>query len=606
MEKVLIVDDDTRILKLFKKALQKYEDKFEVLTAPNGEEAIKVLKRDLISVLLTDLVMPKVDGLELLAYMNENHPQVPCIVMTGHRSPEIKRKAEQEDILDYLEKPVDLKKLDRAILDGLDRVEKGAFQAGVAVTSLLQLIDMEQKTCTLEVRADKEKKGFFYLYDGLLYDAHYGDMKGEDAAFQMIGWDHVGFRFKNFPGKNIKQRINRNLMSLLMEGTRLKDEAIAAEEEHDTTEVLKTEIVSKQKQDLSLKIQAEEDEMISQAAMLAEGHHFQQAQKVLAVLLKKNPRCGKGWLWYSRVIGDMKAIESSLKNAAVISPEDPEVVEENKKFSLVKDRIREEKIHHCPFCWSPVEEGTFECHYCKSHLFIHTQFFTSSLTADRKVLEKAIERYKQVARREKNARAHYYLAMAYLNLAMTCLNLENWEKVLDHLHKTGKLASENKIFSEQLNSLLNFMTFMETLSKNGVVTPKVESSPVEAPREKVKKKKILVVEDSPDTREVITMTLSRKGYKVIEAQDGIEALARVTDERPDLVLLDTIMPGMDGYKLLSIMKGSVKYKDIPVIMLRSGDKLFDKLKGKMYGSSEYLLKTFDPDEMAAMVAKYLK
>lgn len=100
--------------------------------------------------------------------------------------------------------------------------------------------------------------------------------------------------------------------------------------------------------------------------------------------------------------------------------------------------------------------------------------------------------------------------------------------------------------------------------------------------------------------------VSRKGYKVIEAQDGIEALARVTDERPDLVLLDTIMPGMDGYKLLSIMKGSVKYKDIPVIMLRSGDKLFDKLKGKMYGSSEYLLKTFDPDEMAAMVAKYLK
>ncbi len=477
MDKVLIVDDEIMTLKVFKKGLEKYEDKFEVLTATNGEEAIEVLKRKPISLLVTDLEMPKVGGLELLAYMNENHPQVPCIVMTGHRSPEIKRKAEQEDILDYLEKPVDLKKLDRAILDGLDRVEKGAFQAGVAVTSLLQLIDMEQKTCTLEVRADKEKKGFFYLYDGLLYDAHYGDMKGEDAAFQMIGWDHVGFRFKNFPGKNIKQRINRNLMSLLMEGTRLKDEAIAAEEEHDTTEVLKTEIVSKQKQDLSLKIQAEEDEMISQAAMLAEGHHFQQAQKVLAVLLKKNPRCGKGWLWYSRVIGDMKAIESSLKNAAVISPEDPEVVEENKKFSLAKDRVRTERIRHCPFCWSPVEEGAFECHYCKSHLFIHAQCFTSSHTAVGKVLEKAIERYKKVTQREKNARAHYYLAMAYLNLAMTYLNLEHLGKAFDQLQKTGKLTPENKIFSKQLNSLLNFIATMETLSKNDVFTPKVESNP---------------------------------------------------------------------------------------------------------------------------------
>ena len=187
MDKVLIVDDEIMTLKVLKKGLKKYETQFEVLTATNGEEAIEVLKREPISLLVTDLVMPKVGGLELLAYMNENHPQVPCIVMTGYRSPEIKRKAEAEDILDYLEKPIDLKELARAILDGLDRVDKGAFQAGVLVTSLLQLIDMEQKTCTLEVSRGKEKKGFFYLYDGLPYDACYSDMKGEDAAFQMIG-----------------------------------------------------------------------------------------------------------------------------------------------------------------------------------------------------------------------------------------------------------------------------------------------------------------------------------------------------------------------------------------------------------------------------------
>ena len=606
MDKVLIVDDDTGALKFFKKALKKYEDKFEVLTATNGEEAIKVLERELISVLVTDLVMPKVDGLELLAYMNENHPQVPCIVMTGYQSPEIKRRAEQEGILGYLEKPIDFNEMVLTIMEELDRADKGTISAGVSVNSLLQLTDMEQKTCTLEVSRSKEEKGFFYLSDGLPYDARYGDMRGEDAALQMIGWDNVDFRFKNFPREKIKQIINRSLMSLLMEGTRLKDEAIATGEEHDTTEVLKTEIVSKQEQDLSLKIEAEEDEIVSQAAMLAEGHHFQQAQKVLALLFKKNPHCGKGWLWYSRVIGNMKIIESSLKIAAVISPEDPEVVEENKKFSLVKDRIREERIHHCPFCWSPVEEGAVECHYCKSHLFIHTQFFTSPRIAERKVLEKAIERYKKVVRREKNAKVHYYLAMAYLNLAMTHLNLEHWEEVLDHLPKTGKLAPENKIFAEQLNALLNFMTYMETSSKNDVFTRKMESDPVEAPRKKAKGNKILVVEDSSVTRKVITKTLSRKGYKVVEAQDGIEALAKLKDERPDLVLLDTNTPGMDGYKVLSFMKGNVEYKDIPAITLTLKDKLLDKIKRKMYGSSEYLTKPFDPDEMLAKVAKYLK
>lgn len=465
MDKVLIVDDDRRVLKLFKKALSKYEDKFEILTAPNGEKAINVLKREFISVLVTDLAMPKVSGLELLAYMNENHPQIPCIVMTGQRNPEIKRRVEKEDILLYLEKPVYIDELTEAILDGLDRVEKGAFQAGVSVTSLLQLIDMEQKTCTLEVSLDKENKGFFYLYDGLPYDAHYGDMHGEEAAFQMIGWDRVDFRFKSFPREKITQIINRSLMSLLLEGTKLKDEAIAAGEKHDTTEVRKPEIVSKQAQDLPLEIQSQENKMISQAAMLAEGHHFQEAQKVLARLLKKNPRYAKGWLWYSRVIRNMKAIESSLKNAATISPEDPEVLEENKKYNLAKGKVREQRIRHCPFCWSPVEEAAVACHYCKSHLLIHTQFFTSSQIAERKILEKAIERYKKVVRREKNARAHYYLIMAYLNLALTHINPEHLEKARDHLEKTGNPTPENKRFSKQLNALMKFIADMETLSQ---------------------------------------------------------------------------------------------------------------------------------------------
>jgi tetratricopeptide (TPR) repeat protein len=124
-----------------------------------------------------------------------------------------------------------------------------------------------------------------------------------------------------------------------------------------------------------------------------------------------------------------------------------------------------------------VEERAVECHYCRSHLFLHTQFFTSSRTAKRKVLEKAIKRYKKVIRREKNARAHYYLAMAYLNLAMVYLNLEHLEKTFDHLQKTSELNQENKIFSKYLKSLLNFIVAMETLSKNNVFTPKVESNP---------------------------------------------------------------------------------------------------------------------------------
>jgi len=590
MNNVLIVDDEMEYLEILKNSMQKYEDRFEVLTALDGEEAIEVLKREHISVLVTDLVMPKVDGLELLAYMSNNHPQVPCIVMTGYGSFEIKKRAANEVILSYFEKPLDFNELAWAILEGLDRLDKGDLAARVSVTGWLQLVEMEQKTCLLEVRFGEKKRGVFYFNKGILYNARYNDLEGEDAALNMIGWNQVNFRFKSLPKEDIKRRINRDLMSLIMEGTRLKDEKTAEENEPDPADAVKTEEI-KDQGPFSLMDHAEEDELISQAVRLAEGHHFQLAQMKLAELLKTNPRNIKGWLWYSRVVGSMKAIESSLKNAVIISPKNPEVIEENKKFNLAENRVWTERVRHCPFCWSPVELTAVECHYCMSHLLIHEQFFATTRSAKQEILKKAIERYTKVIQREKNAKAHYYLGMAHLNL-------EDWEQALDQLNATEKLAPENKVFAGQLKSLLNYLAAMESLSEN-------ESGLAEAPPESVRSNKVLVVEDSAVTRKVITMTLGRKGYDMILAKDGIEALARLNEERPGLVLLDIIMPGMDGYKVLSIMKQTAEFKDIPVIMLTARDKITDKIKGKMAGTSEYLTKPFDPDELLAKVNKYL-
>ena len=118
-------------------------------------------------------------------------------------------------------------------------------------------------------------------------------------------------------------------------------------------------------------------------------------------------------------------------------------------------------------------------------------------------------------------------------------------------------------------------------------------------------KLILVVEDSPTTRKVISITLSRQGYRVIEAGDGLEALSKISEERPDLIMLDVILPKMDGYKILSIVKGNKEFKDIPVIMLTSKDGFINKMKGKMAGSAAYLTKPFDPAKMIAEVGKQL-
>ncbi|WP_240193391.1 response regulator [Desulfobulbus alkaliphilus] len=121
----------------------------------------------------------------------------------------------------------------------------------------------------------------------------------------------------------------------------------------------------------------------------------------------------------------------------------------------------------------------------------------------------------------------------------------------------------------------------------------------------VEQKTILVVEDSSTTRKVITITLSRRGYRVVEASDGLEALSKISEERPDLIMLDVVLPKMDGYKILSIIKGNRELKDIPVIMLTSKDSFLNKMKGKMAGSSAYLTKPFDPEKMISAIEKHI-
>lgn len=126
MDKVLIVDGDPEFSNTLKAGLQKYQGQFEVVTASSREEALEVLKKARISVMVIDLVMHKMDGQELLAHMNKNRPQVPCIAMIARERPEIKNGTEI-DIFHFIEKPFEFSELANVIIDGLDRIDEGVF-----------------------------------------------------------------------------------------------------------------------------------------------------------------------------------------------------------------------------------------------------------------------------------------------------------------------------------------------------------------------------------------------------------------------------------------------------------------------------------------------
>lgn len=116
---------------------------------------------------------------------------------------------------------------------------------------------------------------------------------------------------------------------------------------------------------------------------------------------------------------------------------------------------------------------------------------------------------------------------------------------------------------------------------------------------------VLVVDDSPTVRKIVQMTLEREHIRVIMASDGLSALACVADEVPALILLDVQLPRMDGYHICQIIRKHLQYRQIPIIMLSGKDSLFDKIRGRLAGSTEYLTKPFDSEELVQTVKKYL-
>jgi CheY-like chemotaxis protein len=224
MDTVLIVDDSVMLINYLEDAFIKYEDQFSFITANDGLEAIEIIKNKPISLLVTDLQMPRIDGLGLLAYTNKYYPGIPCIVMSAHGSPKIKETL-QPDILQFIEKPFTGDELAKIIIAALKRDLPDGSLTGISIASFLQLVEMEQKTCLCEVESPDNPKGFFYFKGGELHHAVYGSLKGEEAAIKMIHIDNPTINFRKPPDRKIPRRINKDLTGLILQAMKRKDES---------------------------------------------------------------------------------------------------------------------------------------------------------------------------------------------------------------------------------------------------------------------------------------------------------------------------------------------------------------------------------------------
>src|SRR5213082_1775951 len=117
--------------------------------------------------------------------------------------------------------------------------------------------------------------------------------------------------------------------------------------------------------------------------------------------------------------------------------------------------------------------------------------------------------------------------------------------------------------------------------------------------------KVLVIDDSNTIRRSAEIFLLQAGCTVILAEDGFDALAKIADHQPDLVFVDIMMPRLDGYQTCALIKKNGKHRSTPVIMLSSKDSLFDRARGRMVGSDEYLTKPFTKESLLKAVELHL-
>ncbi len=116
--------------------------------------------------------------------------------------------------------------------------------------------------------------------------------------------------------------------------------------------------------------------------------------------------------------------------------------------------------------------------------------------------------------------------------------------------------------------------------------------------------KVLVIDDSNTIRRSAEIFLKQAGHEVLLAEDGFDALAKVNDYEPHLIFCDILMPRLDGYQTCAIIKRNARFAAVPVVMLSSKDGVFDKARGRMVGSQDYLTKPFSKEQLLSVVRQF--
>ncbi len=242
-KRILIVDDEEDLTWSISKHLAKDRDKYELIAVNSAMAALDVLAQVPIDLVITDIRMPEISGLDLLLNVRENYPQTKVVIMTAYGSSEIQEEANKRGCFKYIEKPFEIQELRQLILNVIE--ERKGFEGRI---SDFQLSDLIQLNClgrqTNAIFFEKEgQQGVIYFEDGNIIHAQVGELEGEDAFYDIVAWEGGTFTLRK--GERApKETIFKGWQNLLLEGLRRLDEKKAGKTHQNSEEMRKQKLTA--------------------------------------------------------------------------------------------------------------------------------------------------------------------------------------------------------------------------------------------------------------------------------------------------------------------------------------------------------------------------
>ncbi len=335
--------------------------------------------------------------------------------------------------------------------------------------------------------------------------------------------------------------------------------------------------------------------LLQMAAASSKAGDREQARATLQDALGHDPRFEEGWIWQAYLTDEPLDKISCYEIVLEINPA-------NERAAAALSALRAQlaaPTWHCPLCLaedaddartSPDQERR-ACRACGAVLALDDlDALTGNHQVDVPKMREAIARLLVTATQEDDWRLQHCLGLAHLNLRQTADGLT-------HLEAALRLNPAD----EKLRRAVAELSARQ--AAEAVAAARVGQHQERGRNEQTI---VMIVDDSPTVRKLVTIKLEKHGHRVVAASDGMEALTKLQEEVPDLVLLDINMPRLDGYQLCKLIKSNEATKHVPVVMLSGKDGFFDKMRGRVAGSTAYMTKPFDPETLIHTVNEYCK